>query len=244
MKLRFPERTDTHVTEAESWRLLQNLAPKEWIVREVSERDYGIDAYIELVSKGGQITGELMSAQLKGVQEIDWKPSDGGFRVARSPSVKTTTAAYWLGLPVPVFLLVADLSAGNIYFVAVKEGIRRRFEKLESQDTISFKLVDKFDPGCPASAPDRTRPRRYSPTGRRAGDPAPTKVWVEIDEATRCLGESRRRRYTGPLSRLALEQPDLRFGRHEPPRGSVDVAAPGRGVQLLLCLSERLHPML
>jgi hypothetical protein len=129
--------------ETDSWRLLQSLAPKEWIVREVSERDYGIDAYIELVSKGGQITGELMSAQLKGVQQIKWKSSQDRFRAARSPCVKTTTAAYWLGLPVPVFLFVADLTARNIYFVAAKEEIRRQFDQLESQDTISFKLVDE-----------------------------------------------------------------------------------------------------
>ena len=36
--------------ESESWRLLQTLAPHEWIVRELTERDYGIDCYIELVS--------------------------------------------------------------------------------------------------------------------------------------------------------------------------------------------------
>jgi hypothetical protein len=144
MKLRFPERSDTHVAEAESWRLLQGLAPKEWIVREVSERDYGIDAYIELVSKDGQITGHLLSAQLKGVRKIDWKSPHDGLRAARSPSVKTTTAAYWLGLPVPVFLLVADQSSRDIYFVAVKEGIRAQFDKLNSQDNVSFKLADKL----------------------------------------------------------------------------------------------------
>ena len=143
--MKFPERTDTHITEAESWRLLQSLAPKEWIVREVSERDYGIDAYIELVSNGGQVTGQLMSVQLKGMQEIKWGSAVGGSRVARSPSVKTTTAAYWLGLPVPVFLFVADLSSGNIHFAAVKEDIRRQFDKLDSQQTISLKLAERFD---------------------------------------------------------------------------------------------------
>ncbi len=143
--MKYPERPDTHVTEAESWRLLQSIAPKHWIVREVSERDYGIDAYIELVSAGGQITGQLISVQLKGVKTIDWKPSDEGFRLARSPSIKTTTAAYWLGLPVPVFLFVADLSARNIYFVAAQEAIRAQFDNFDSQDTISFKLADRLD---------------------------------------------------------------------------------------------------
>jgi hypothetical protein len=110
MKLSFPKRTNTHVTEAGSWRLLQSLAPEEWIVREVSEWDYGTDAYIELVEATGEITGHLLSGQLKGVQSIEWQPSEDGGRIARSPSVKTSTAAYWLGLPIPVFLFVADLA--------------------------------------------------------------------------------------------------------------------------------------
>jgi len=143
--MRFPTRSGTHVTETKSWRLLLTLAPEQWIVREVSERDYGIDAYIELVSKGDQITGELISLQLKGEGAIDWKSSKGASRIATSPSVKTTTAAYWFRIPVPVFLFVADLAADNIYFVNVKEQIRAEFEKLDKQDTMSFKLVDKLD---------------------------------------------------------------------------------------------------
>lgn len=142
--MKYPKRPDKHVTEAESWRLLQSLAPKEWIVREVSERDYGIDAYIELVTKAGEVTGNLMSVQLKGTKEVEWKPSDSDFCVARSPSVKTSTAAYWLGLPMPVFLFVADLHAGDIYYVAVKEAIRAQFDNLDKQESISFRLADKL----------------------------------------------------------------------------------------------------
>lgn len=143
--MKFPKRPEAHVKEAEAWRLLQNLAPKEWIVREVSERDYGIDIYIELVSKDGNLTGQLMSVQLKGQQNIEWELSDGGHRVARSPSIMTTTASYWLALPVPVFLFVADLSAKNVYFVAVQEDLRTRFDKLNGQNYISFKLSDRLD---------------------------------------------------------------------------------------------------
>jgi hypothetical protein len=51
------------VTGAASWRLLQAIAPKECIVGEISERDYGIDAYIELASKDGHITGRFKAAR-------------------------------------------------------------------------------------------------------------------------------------------------------------------------------------
>jgi hypothetical protein len=51
--LDFPKRSTTHVMESESWRLLGQFAPKEWILRDVTERDYGIDCYIEIATKDG-----------------------------------------------------------------------------------------------------------------------------------------------------------------------------------------------
>ena len=143
--MNFPKRPEAHIAETESFRLLQGLAPKEWIVRGPPERDYGIDLYIEIVSKDGYLTGQLMSVQLKGKQNIEWHSSGGGHRVAKSPWVKTTTAAYWLNHQVPVFLFVADLSAKNVYFVAVQEELRTKFDKLNDQNSISFKLSDRFD---------------------------------------------------------------------------------------------------
>ena len=68
--MKLPRRPKSHIAETDSWRLLQEVAPREWIVREVSERDYGIDCYIELASKNGNITGKLISVQLKAVNRI------------------------------------------------------------------------------------------------------------------------------------------------------------------------------
>ena len=138
--MKFPTRPDAHITETESWRLLQTVAPREWIVREVSERDYGIDAYIELVSKTGLVTGDLMSVQLKAVENLDWGHVENGWHVTRSPSAKSTTATYWLHLPVPVFLFVADLHANDIFFTPVQEHIRINFQKLDNQKTMTFPL--------------------------------------------------------------------------------------------------------
>ena len=71
--MKLPKRPKTHVIETESGRLLQSLVPEEWIVRDPPERDYGIDLYIEQVSKDGYLTGQLMAVQLKGQQNIEWK---------------------------------------------------------------------------------------------------------------------------------------------------------------------------
>ena len=114
-------------------------------MREVSERDYGIDAYVELVSRDGNITGDLMSVQLKGQKWIKWKPPDGRARVARSPSVRTATASYWHRFPVPVFLFIADLSTENVYFVPLQEHIRKEFDSLYTQQYITFPLYDGLD---------------------------------------------------------------------------------------------------
>jgi len=152
--MKLPSRPATHLTEAASWRLLQSLAPETWIVREVTERDYGIDAYIEIASDDGEITGDLISVQLKGTKSLDWKApkKKGGKKsnkqsmgdldhTARSPQIATSTANYWERLPVPVFLFVADISAEDIYFASVEPVIRRNYDKLETQDTISFPLL-------------------------------------------------------------------------------------------------------
>jgi hypothetical protein len=137
--MKFPQRSETHITETVSWRLLQELAPNEWIVREVSERDYGIDAYVEITTSAGVVTGELVSIQLKGTDRIQWKEADDPIQ-AMSPPIKTSTAAYWLSLPVPVFLFVADIATRNIHFTSVEPFIRANFDKLSQQETMTFKL--------------------------------------------------------------------------------------------------------
>lgn len=142
--MRLPKRPETHLIEAESWRLLQSIAPGNWIVREVTERDYGVDCYIEMCGGDGEITGDLILVQLKGIKSpISWK-SSSDLSTARSPSIKVETANYWNNLPVPVFLFVADLSNKDIYYVSVEEGIRNQYDKVLNQDKISFRLVKEL----------------------------------------------------------------------------------------------------
>jgi hypothetical protein len=55
-----------------------------------------------------------------------------GERTARSPPIRSSTANYWLNLPVSSFLLAADLAVNKVYYVSVEEKIRTDFGKLES----------------------------------------------------------------------------------------------------------------
>src|SRR5687768_14691814 len=100
--MEFPKRPPQHVTETASWKVLQSRTPDMWMVRGVSERDYGIDAYIELATTKGDVTGELCSIQLKGTESIDWKA--GNNRKRATVSIGVATVNYWMNLPVPVFL--------------------------------------------------------------------------------------------------------------------------------------------
>lgn len=140
MALKYPQRTSTHIAESDSFGLLQSLAPSSWVLREATERDYGIDCYIELAKDDGSITGDLALIQLKSsIKGITWK-SKGESDRASSHSIKCSTANYWLGLQVPVFLLEADLNEREIYFVSVEPGIRKQYECLSEQESLSFEL--------------------------------------------------------------------------------------------------------
>jgi len=138
----FPKRTDTHIKESDSWKIFRNHIPARWIIREVSERDYGIDCYIELVNNDGEVAGDLLSGQLKGTDNIEWREKENGKKEATFSGVKAETIHYWMNLPVPVFLLVADLSDRNLYFAPVKQQVRSQYSKFRNQESMSFSLLN------------------------------------------------------------------------------------------------------
>jgi hypothetical protein len=67
--MEYPKRVNKHITESSSFKIFSRNIPDSWIVREVTERDYGIDLYIELATKDNRVTGELISIQLKGKEK-------------------------------------------------------------------------------------------------------------------------------------------------------------------------------
>ena len=139
--MKFPKRTDQHLAESESWKILLSKAPKNWIVRELSERDYGIDAYIEIASTKGDITGELCSIQLKGSKTIDWREMSANF------SIKMPTVNYWMGLPVPVFMVWTDNTERRAFFAPVKSQVREKYDKYLTQKTLGFEFLQPLELG-------------------------------------------------------------------------------------------------
>lgn len=149
-KMRLPQRTSQHITETASWKIMQSKLPNHWIVRELTERDYGIDAYIELVTAKGEVTGDVCSIQLKGNQSIPWKQVDGkNFQYAKM-NIPISTVNYWWNMPMPVFLVWADITEGRAFFTPVKIQVRVRHHIFKKEDSFPFHFHDVDELGTEA----------------------------------------------------------------------------------------------
>ena len=138
-KVELPTRDAKHVTETSSYKIFSRNIPDHWIIREVSERDYGIDCYIELVNNQNQVTGELISVQLKGKQKIKWTKDD----YFTFSGINISTTNYWMKFPTPVFICLVDLETEEVFYSPVKESVRKNFYSYIKQDTFSYKIYKK-----------------------------------------------------------------------------------------------------
>ena len=138
-KVELPTRDAKHVTETSSYKIFSRNIPDHWIIREVSERDYGIDCYIELVNNQNQVTGELISVQLKGKQKIKWTKDD----YFTFSGINISTTNYWMKFPTPVFICLVDLETEEVFYSSVKESVRKNFYSYIKQDTFSYKIYKK-----------------------------------------------------------------------------------------------------
>lgn len=119
-----PKRADTHIEESASHRILHNTVPDEWIIRDVTERDYGVDCYIELVDENNFLTGEMAFVQMKAIDKIDWR-RDGGYKYYQ---VKKTTTNYLLQMSLPTYIFFTDISTEEVFFVSVKQYVKEHYK--------------------------------------------------------------------------------------------------------------------
>ncbi len=135
--MEFPQRPEQHVKETESYKILESALPSEWLVRRVTDMDYGIDVYLELTSgpKGQDLRGDLCFLQVKSTQNISWDSDN----LARLHGIKKSTVNYWMNSPLPVFLLWVDLSERKVYFLPVQSYLRLGYQDyLKAGETMSF----------------------------------------------------------------------------------------------------------
>jgi hypothetical protein len=138
-----PKRSKQHISETASFKLFSSLVPNNWIVREMTERDYGIDCYIELVDDEDRLTGDLVLIQLKSRDGIDWTKED----YYTISGIDIQTSNYWWQFAVPVFIFLADIKNQELYFLSTHQYVRRNFIKYASQKGFSYRIkrTQRFD---------------------------------------------------------------------------------------------------
>lgn len=141
--MKMPKRAIQHVSETASYKIFSKKIPNNWIIREVTERDYGIDCYVELVDKNNCLTGHLISFQLKSQTNIKWSKKNPDFY--NFPAIDIGTVNYWYLFAVPVFICLVDIGEEQVYFLPVRTFVRRNFKKYALQDKLSFRFSKKLE---------------------------------------------------------------------------------------------------
>lgn len=138
--MELPIRSKQHISETASFKLFQAKIPNNWIIREPTERDYGIDCYLELVNEKNQLTGELVFIQLKSKQSINWTKSN----TYKMSDINISTTNYWNQIPVPVFIFLADIDEQEIYMLSVKHWIKRKYTEYTKQESFTYQFDKNF----------------------------------------------------------------------------------------------------
>ena len=145
--VRRKQRVTQHIMEDASYRIIQKLIPKEWVIREFNRPDYGIDLIIELFEKMDDKTyetlGEFIYVQVKSSDQlpISTEKIYGVGNVAKRKWVLDrseyanldivkysydTNSIYTiqsLGASVSVLLFLVDLQSEDVYFINMNDYI-------------------------------------------------------------------------------------------------------------------------
>lgn len=109
MKKNLPKRTNSHKVETESLNILKNKFGENWIFRNQTERDYGIDIQLERFEEDTP-TGDLIYGQVKGTEaEFTGKEKLSGF--------PTKTVNYANLFAIPFFLFYVSTKSKAAKFV-------------------------------------------------------------------------------------------------------------------------------
>ena len=133
-----PQRNGKHISETKSARIFRNSIPDHWLIREVTERDYGIDFYVEIANTQ-RLTGELVSFQIKGRDKIKWNKQ----RRYCLSGISIENTEYWYLFSVPVFICVVDLHEESVYYVSAKKYIRENFNDYLNKKRFSYYVDNK-----------------------------------------------------------------------------------------------------
>ncbi|KAF0844154.1 uncharacterized protein DUF4365 [Methylovorus glucosotrophus] len=123
-------RTHQHITDTRSIRRVLNLLPDHWVIRDLTERDYGIDLTVEVFEKNGinihgdtySSTGAMFHIQVKGTAS---KLKHKRGRYISFPLDKGAIE-YASQFNVPFLLFLVDISSQDAksYFLWIQRYVR------------------------------------------------------------------------------------------------------------------------
>ena len=106
-----PKRTRQHEIDELAQRALANSLPPAWVANPFI-KDYGKDFFVEVV-EDTQLTKEIFVVQLKGKEKPRVRRADNTLTVR----IEREHLRYYLDVvPLPVFIVLADVSTGTAYF--------------------------------------------------------------------------------------------------------------------------------
>jgi hypothetical protein len=134
--MKLPKRVPQHISETASFKLFASKIPDSWIIRDVTERDYGIDCYLELVNEDNELTGELALIQLKSREAVPWTKED----YYTLTGIDISTSNYWYKFAVPVFIFLADIERQELFLLSVDHYIKRNFSEFVKQEKFNYRI--------------------------------------------------------------------------------------------------------
>lgn len=126
-----PKRPQEHILEDISRRKFEAILPEEWVFRN-KDKDYGIDAEVEIFNKDHESEGLLFYVQLKATDAINSKD-------ILSVSMKIDTLNYYRKLKIPVLLVRYSNKNDAIYHKWIDNFDLYTKEK---QKTVTIKLSE------------------------------------------------------------------------------------------------------
>lgn len=185
-----------------------------WVFRDISARDFGIDAQVEVISSDNKATGRLLAAQVKCGPSFLKESAEGGFRFRED----LNHLEYWLAYSLPVILVLCDPEADECWWVEVTEEYVRRTKKAWTIIVPKDQPLDRGAKQALQRLAKRPRPRRPAGvaaakvdtgSGRSAAESSTTDSGV-ADEAQpagttgRDQAAAEALEETGPALRLEL----------------------------------------
>ncbi|MBA3006485.1 MAG: DUF4365 domain-containing protein [Proteobacteria bacterium] len=123
-------RTETHIIDSRAVKTVIGKLPHHWVVRELSERDYGIDLMVEIFAPGFKdakgkdafaATGSVFHIQIKGVD----KPLQPVRAGTINYCIDTKSLAYVEKFSIPFFLFrVSVADPPKVYFLWIQRYIK------------------------------------------------------------------------------------------------------------------------